>query len=52
MSFNLTTIAYLRKYVDKAVATGGVIAGGEWNQDKPYKKNTIVTKGEKIYIAI
>lgn len=51
MSLNLTTIAYMRKYVDKAIATGGVSAGGEWSPDKFYKKNTIITKGEKIYIA-
>lgn len=52
MSLNLATIAYMRKYVDKAVSTGGVSAGGEWSPDKFYKKNTIITKGEKIYIAI
>lgn len=52
MSLNLATIAYMRKYVDKAVATGGIQLGGGHDETKYYKQNTIVSSGGKTYIAV
>ena len=51
MSLNLTTIAFLRKYVDRAVATGGISLGGAHDINKYYKQNTIITSGGRTYIA-
>ena len=52
MSLNLASIAYMRKYVDKAVATGGIQLGGGYDETKYYKANTIVSSGGKTYIAV
>ena len=47
------TYAWLKKYVDKATAGAGTITpGGEWNSDKFYKKGTVVSANNKVYIAI
>lgn len=50
---DIVTYAWLKKYVDKAIAGAGHITpGGEWNSDKFYKKGTIVSVNNNIYVAI
>lgn len=50
---DVVTYAWLKKYVDKATAgAGGITPGGEWSSDKSYKKGTVVSANNKVYIAI
>ena len=50
---DVTTYALLKKYVDKVTAGGGGITpGGEWNIEMSYKKGTVVSANNKVYLAI
>lgn len=50
---DVVTYAWLKKYVDKATAgAGGITPGGEWQNDKDYKKGTVVSFDNVVYIAI
>ena len=50
---NITTYAWMKKYVDKVTAGAtSITPGGEWSAELSYKKGTIVSKSNNLYIAI